>query len=83
MKKFTSAVVLIFLFILVPMPAHAYLDPGSGSALIQGILGAVAAIGVALKLYWHRVLKFLGLRKSKDEVGAQTSQKEQGSQTRS
>jgi len=83
MKSVPSSVVLIFLFVLAPMPAHAYLDPGAGSALIQGILGAVAAIGVALKLYWHRILKFLGLRKPKDDVGAKASQDEQETENRS
>jgi hypothetical protein len=43
--------------------AHAYLDPGTGSIILQGIIGALAAIAVALKLYWHKFLKLLGIRK--------------------
>ncbi len=35
--------------------AHAYIDPGSGSALLQLILGGIAGIGVVAKLYWDRV----------------------------
>jgi hypothetical protein len=35
----------------------AYIDPGSGSLLLQGILGAVAAAIVAVKLYWRRVAR--------------------------
>ncbi len=73
---------MLAVLLLFPISAHAYLDPGAGSALIQGILGAVAATGVALKLYWHRILKFLGLRKSKDEVGAKASQEEQETKNR-
>ena len=42
---------------------HAYIDPGTGSALIQGLIAAVAAVGVTLKLYWHRIMSFLGLKK--------------------
>ena len=83
MKIFNPSVKVIFLLVLAPMPAYAYLDPGAGSALIQGILGAVAAIGVALKLYWYRILKFLGLRNSKEEVGAKGSQEEQRKENRS
>ncbi len=49
--------------ILFATPAFAYLDPGAGSAVLQGVLGALAAIAVVLKLYWHRMLKMLGLRK--------------------
>jgi hypothetical protein len=47
-------------------PAFAYLDPGTGSILLQGVLGALAAIGIALKIYWHRFLKLIGVRKSVD-----------------
>lgn len=43
---------------LMPATASAYIDPGTGSILIQGLIGAIAAIGVTLKLYWHRVVKF-------------------------
>jgi hypothetical protein len=49
-------------------PAYAYIDPGTGSALIQGLVAAVAAIGVTLKLYWHRIIGFLGLKKADDET---------------
>lgn len=34
--------------------AHAYIDPGSGSVLLQLILGGIAGIGVVVKLYWDR-----------------------------
>ena len=43
---------------------HAYLDPGSGSMLLQVILGGFAAVGVALKLYWHRIKAALGFGKN-------------------
>ena len=35
----------------------AYLDPGTGSMLVQLLVGGVAAAGVALKLYWHKFLR--------------------------
>jgi len=46
--------------------AHAYLDPGTSSAILQGVIAGVVAIGVAAKLYWHRLLKMLGFRKDVD-----------------
>lgn len=49
--------------ILMPLDAHAYLDPGVGSLVLQVILGAVAAAMVVCKMYWHRFLLFLGVRK--------------------
>jgi hypothetical protein len=45
----------------------AYLDPGSGSMLVQLLVGGVAAIGVGAKLYWHRILRVLRIRKTEPE----------------
>lgn len=45
--------------------AHAYLDPGNGSMVLQIILGGAAGIGVLLKYYWHQVT---GLFRSKKEL---------------
>jgi hypothetical protein len=41
----------------------AYLDPGSGSMILQMIAGGTAAIAVTAKLYWRRVLRILRIRK--------------------
>ncbi|MFQ5763503.1 MAG: hypothetical protein ACE5GT_01105 [Rhodospirillales bacterium] len=46
-------------------PAHAYLDPGSGSMIVQLILGAIAGAGIALKLYWNKIVFFFN--RSQDE----------------
>ncbi|MES2720907.1 MAG: hypothetical protein V4688_00465 [Pseudomonadota bacterium] len=35
--------------------AYAYLDPGTGSMLLQSLIGAIAATGMVLSLYWQRV----------------------------
>jgi hypothetical protein len=46
---------MLSLLLLAPAPAWAYLDPGTGSFLIQGIIAAVIGVGVTLKLYWKRI----------------------------
>jgi len=43
-------------------PAFAYLDGGTGSMLLQLLLGGVAGLAIAGKLYWHRLMVLLGLR---------------------
>jgi len=45
----------------------AYLDPASGSLMLQLILGGVAGLALVLKLFWHRILRFFGIGKPKDE----------------
>jgi hypothetical protein len=45
----------------------AYLDAGTGSMLVQLLVGGVAAIGVAAKFYWRRLLRFLRIRKDEPE----------------
>jgi len=46
---------------------HAYLDPGTGSMLVQLLAGGLAAAGVALKLYWGRLLRFLRIRRDDEQ----------------
>lgn len=38
----------------------AYLDPGSGSFLIQILLAALLAIGVAVRASWGKIKKLFG-----------------------
>ena len=49
--------ILIAIFV-VEVPLDAYLDPGTGSMLLQVLLGGFAAVGVAVRLYWHRLAAF-------------------------
>jgi hypothetical protein len=37
----------------------AYLDPGSGSIILQALIGGVAGAAVALKLFGRRILRTL------------------------
>ena len=46
----------------------AYLDPGSGSMLVQLLVGGVAAAAVAIKLYWYKLLRLLRIRKDEPEL---------------
>jgi len=56
------------------MDLLAYLDPGSGSMILQILAGGVAAVAVTARLYWDRILKFLKIRKPEDETVTQQEQ---------
>ena len=56
MARVSRIVALVAAILLAQEPpAYAYLDPGSGSMMLQVLLGGFAAVGVAARLYWHRV----------------------------
>lgn len=47
--------------------AIAYIDPGTGSLLLQALAGGFAGVAVVGKLYWRRLLRLLRIRKPEDE----------------
>ena len=59
---------LIVLIILFPGTSHAYLDPVTGSFIVQGVLAAFGALVV----FWKKVKVFfgriLGFKEKKDET---------------
>ncbi|MFZ5876950.1 MAG: hypothetical protein ACOYXU_11155 [Nitrospirota bacterium] len=54
--------------LLIPTHASAYLDPGSGSMLLQLLLGGVAGLAVVVKLFWRRLLAFFGVKKTDQDT---------------
>ena len=44
--------------------AHAYLDPGLGSMLLQGLVAGVAAVSVVWSGYWSKVKRFFARRRA-------------------
>ena len=35
--------------------AYAYIDPGSGSAIIYAIISVLVATGMTFRVYWNRI----------------------------
>lgn len=54
---------LAFCFVSVPA-ANAYVDPGTGSFVFQAIVGGILAVGLAIKMFWRRILAFVTRRGS-------------------
>jgi hypothetical protein len=53
MKK-TSLLLVAYFIWMSQAQVDAYLDPGSGSMLVQLLLGGVAGAAVIMKLGWER-----------------------------
>ena len=45
---------LIITILMLPTKAFAYLDPGTGSIILQAILGFIAAAIASISIYWTK-----------------------------
>lgn len=54
-----SKFVFLASLILLPIPAYAYLDPGSGNALVYLLVSLFGAISYFLKSTFYRILSFI------------------------
>lgn len=54
-RGIVSGMLLGIAFIADAGPAQAYIDPGTGSILLQGIVGGAATFMVVLRLYGGRL----------------------------
>ena len=57
----------LFCLLLTTGTSHAYLDPGTGSILLQGLIAGIAGGIVVMKLYWTKVKSFFSFKKKKDD----------------
>ncbi|MCY3759063.1 MAG: hypothetical protein OXG96_15185 [Acidobacteria bacterium] len=48
-----------FYWLLFPPPTYAYIDPGTGSYLVQVVIAALLGVLFSLKIYWARIKTFL------------------------
>ena len=57
--KTALAFVLITIVFGLSQPAYAYLDPGTGSIILQSIFGGIAAASALGAMYWRNFKNFL------------------------
>jgi hypothetical protein len=64
------AIYLSIATFVFPSTGHAYLDPGTGSIILQAIVGSIAAAGAVLGVYWQKVKGLFGKgRAPADDAG--------------
>jgi hypothetical protein len=57
-KPFSIFLAVLFLLLFLERPAHAYLDAGTGSLIIQLLLAGLSGVAVFLKMIWTRLRDF-------------------------
>ena len=65
--RLSAMFISLIVFFMISNPftiAYAYLDPSSGSMLLQLLLGGVTGVVVIVKLYWQRVKSIFHRRDS-------------------
>ena len=48
----------ILLVGMYPLSVYAYMDPATGSVIVQTIIGAIAAGLFFIKTYWYKLKRF-------------------------
>ena len=66
MNKYIIGITMLLMTVVAN--AHAYVDPGSGGAIITAILGAVGAIGYSIRKYYYKIKRFFFVRKKDDPL---------------
>lgn len=60
MKAATILSAAIMFMVSGTLPAHAYLDPGTGTLIVQSIIGGVAAAITIAGIYIARIRNWFG-----------------------
>ena len=55
----TATILLGLLLLVFPAQAFAYIDPASGTFILQLVIAALAGAVVTVKLYWSKLSEWL------------------------
>jgi hypothetical protein len=72
MKILLAVAAVLVAAALSPSRACAYLDPGTGSYVVQVVIAALVGSGFALKIFWRRIADFFRRhfsRRDTDDTG--------------
>ena len=67
MRNYCYVILALLAMLASPLAAHAYIDPGAGSMLLQLLLGGVAGAFVFFRLFKQKIRKLFGF--GKDDEG--------------
>lgn len=59
LSVFSIALFALLYVILFPLDGHAYIDPGTGSYILQLMAATLLALLFTLKVFWRRIKSFI------------------------
>jgi hypothetical protein len=71
-RRRSIPLLIIAWVVLFPPRAMAYLDPGTGSLVVQSLIAALAAVGFGVRLYWSRIRQLFGRSNNTSEPKAES-----------
>lgn len=60
MKKLWSFLVSAVFPLVFVNHAYGYIDPGTGSMIVQAVIAGVAMVSVSIGIFWRRIRSFFG-----------------------
>jgi hypothetical protein len=73
----TAGGLMLVSLLMLAVPAHAYLDPSTGSMILSAIVGLLATMALAVKTYWYKLKSFF--RQDDDKKSRPAQQQSAGS----
>ena len=73
-----AAALAVALLAMVPVEAWAYLDPATGSAMLQAVVGGLLAGLFVVKRYWRQLVARFTRSRARRPAGADAQAVEKG-----
>lgn len=71
-----NLIAMMLVLFAYTLPAHAYLDPGTGSIILQGLIAGVMVVVAAWGVFWQRIKSFFSSLFSLSESAEDQSDQE-------
>ena len=63
-----NLLIVVWILLMIPVTAHAYIGPGLGLGALGALLGVVFSVFLALlAIFWYPLKRFLAMLKGKTE----------------
>ena len=58
-SSISLSIFVVLSILCVPSKAYAYIDPGTGSMILQSLIAGLMGVLFTIKIYWTRIKNFL------------------------